>query len=229
MSNKIPWHAYVLLLKPRVIQKHLEQIEQAGALPRTPNLWQLSLGVMRMWHRILFRSETIGMCTDYPVRKNWRARLFERRPLRFPFLLAARAVHPLDLTGLASGPDDLINHLVGTHHEKGQFIFDLEILRCYPGELERLQRTVHDIIDRDDKRSRWLRDLCVYENYHEDLREAVDDAIDNGIALSDEDASDPDLTFFAYMNWCASQPATPTETIKAWRSGQFQLAPEASS
>jgi len=229
MNKTIPWHAYVLLLKPRVIQQHLEQIEATGTLPQVPNLWQLSLGVMRMWHRIMFRPETIGMSASHPVRKNWRARLFETRPLRFPFLLAARAVHPLDLTGLASSPDDLINHLVGTHHDKNQFIFDLEILRCYPGELERLQERVHQMINDDDKRARWLRDLCVYENYHEDLREAVDKVVEDGIKLSAEEQANPDLTFFGYIDWCASQPETPAETFKAWRRGQFQLGPRVSA
>jgi len=227
MKRRIPWHAYVLLLKPRVIQRHLQQVETSGVLAKTPNLWQLSLGVMRMWHRILFRPETIGLCESYPVRKNWRVRLFESRPVRFPFLLAARAVHPLDLTGLASSPDDLINHLIGTHHDENQFVFDLEILRCYPGQLERLQRIVHELIAHDDRRSRWLRDLCVYENYHENLREAVDRAVAEGIRHNDTEATDPDLTFEGYMSWCAAQPATPAETIAALRSGRFSLGPEA--
>lgn len=228
-ESRLPWHAYALLLQPKRIRRHLQLIEAAGALERTPNLWQLSLGVLRMWHRILFRSETIGTCTQHAVRDNWRARLLAWRPLRFPFLLAARAVHPLDLTGLASTPDDLINHLIGAHHDKNQFIFDLEILACYPGELERLQGIVHELTSRDDRRSRWLRDLAVFESYHENLRDAVDAVVARGIELSEADAADPDLSFRGYMAWCAAQPATPEETIAAWRRGEFRLGPRASA
>lgn len=224
-TKNIPWWSYPLLLAPKRIQSNLGRLERAGLVDEPPNLWQLSLGVLRMWHRLAFRSETVGTCTEFAVRKTWRARLLEWRPLRFPFLVAERAVAPLDLTGLASSRERLIRHLLGAHHDGVQFVYDLEILSCHPGGLEELHQRVTELIERADARSRWMRDLTVYENYHENLERAVAAAIERGIEVPADRADDPDLSFGACMRWCAAQPQTPAATLAAWRAGQFQLGP----
>ena len=94
-TSMSPWWSHALLLRPERIERNLERIRRAGMVERTPNLWQITLGVLRMWHRVIFRAETIGTCTD-PVRASLRARLLLHRPLRFPFLLAERVIAPLD-------------------------------------------------------------------------------------------------------------------------------------
>ncbi len=220
-TERIPWHAYPLLLWPRRIQRNLAAVEAAGVVPDTPNLWQLSLGVVRMWHRILFRPETIGTCARFPVRKTLRARLLHFRPLRFPFLVAERAIAPTDLTGLASSPERIIAHLLGAHHDGNQFVFDLQLLSAHPGKLEELHRRVRDILAHDTPRTRWLRDLTVYERYHENLEAAVAHALRAGVRVDADETDDPDITFNAYMAWCARQPATPSETLAALRAGRY--------
>lgn len=214
-----PLWAHLLLLSPERIVENLDRVRRAGLVERTPNLWQLGLGVMRMWHRMVFRSDTIGTSTVHPVRPNPRARLLQYRPLRFPFLLAAGAVAPLDLTGLASSPDRLIRHLLGAHHDGEQFVFDLEILSCYPGKLEELAAAVRLVVERDTARHRWLRDLTVYERYHENLLAAVERALAGELQVAAEHAGDPDISFAAYLRWCAARPETPAATWQAWRRG----------
>jgi hypothetical protein len=219
----VPWYSYPLLLAPRAIARNLDRVRDAGLVDEVPNLWQLSLGVLRMWHRIAFRPETIGTCAGHDVRPTLRARLLQYRPLRFPFLLRERAVAPWDLTGLASSPDRLLRHMLGAHHDGVQFVYDMQILQCYPGKLADLQRAAREVAAEDTPRARWLRDLAVYESYHDNLREFVDRAVERGIELSDEDARDPDISFFAYLDWCARQPATPAQTWRALRAGRYDF------
>jgi len=182
-----------------------------------PNLWQLGLGVLRMWHRVLFRSETIGTCSS-PVRRTWRARLLENRSLRFPFLLAEGAIAPLDFTGLGSTRERIIRHLLGAHHDGDQFVYDLEMLACHEDGLTELSRAIDELVARDSARSRWLRDLTVFEGYHESLKAAVDRALARGVEVPPAAAADPDISFRAYLSWCARQPPTPRATLSAWLS-----------
>src|SRR5262245_44929495 len=133
-----PWHAYALLLAPARIDAALARIHAANMVPKTPNRWQISLGVLRMVHRLITRPETIGTCKAHPVRATWRARLLEVRPLRFPFLLAERAVAPWDLSGLLSSKERVFCHLLGAHHDEHQFAYDLEMLAVHPGALAEL-------------------------------------------------------------------------------------------
>jgi hypothetical protein len=219
----IPWHAYALLWRPRAILANLERLRAAGLVEEVPNLWQVSLGVLRMWHRLIYRTETVGTCREQPVRPTWRARLLQYRAARLPCLLVERAVAPLDFSGLVSPPARIIRHLLGAHHDGVQFVYDLEMLSVHPGKLDELHRAVVDVIERDSRRSRWLRDLVVYEGYHESLREAVERALADGVCVPAEAADDPDLSFSAYIRWCAQQPATPAATLRAWRSGQLAL------
>jgi hypothetical protein len=210
----VSWHAWVLLAWPPAVARGLARL---GSGP-VPTLWQLELGVLRMWHRVAFRPETIGTCSARPVRQTWRARLLRWRPLRFPFLLWERAVAPWDMSGLVSGRERVLRHLLGAYHDADQFLYDLEMLDCHPGAIEELQARLEAICEGWDPRASWLRDLCVYERYHEDLRDGVV-AYRAGIRRSD----DPDISFWAYVAWCAAQPVTPAETWRAWRAGQWRL------
>lgn len=213
-----------LLLFPERIGDNLDRVAAAGLVPRTPNRWQIGLGVLRMWHRVLFRSETIGTCADDPIRPTWRARLLDWRPLRFPFLLAERAIAPLDFSGLASSPERVIRHLLGAHHDKSQFVYDFSLLAVHPGRLEELVERALAVVEGTDPRAEWLRDLVVYEGYHERLLAVARRALDEGVELPAEQAEDPDITFEAYLRWCAAQPETLEATLEAWRRGEYSIA-----
>ena len=217
----MPWHAYLLLVSPRTVEERLAQLE--GHFERLPSLWQLELGALRMWHRTMFRSETIGVCTAHPVRPTWRARLLMLRPLRFPFLLIERAIAPWDMTGLWSSPERVIRHLLGAHHDQTQFVYDLQMLQAHPGALEELGHRLAAVVEGRDPRGEWLRDLCVYKRYHEDLAEGLARFLAGEVELEPEDALDPDISFRAYLRWCADQPPSPEATWRAWRAGRFEL------
>jgi hypothetical protein len=156
------------------------------------------------------------------VRPSWRARLLEIKAIRLPFLLAERAVAPLDFTGMASPPEQVIRHLLGAHHDANQFVYDLELL-ALQGRLGELHAAVRDVVERDTARSRWLRDLTVFEGYHESLLAAVERALADGPAMTPDEARDPDISFAAYLRWCARQPETPAATLRAWREGRFSF------
>jgi len=216
-----PWYVRSILIRPATIRAHLARVCATFALPR-PNDWQLCLGVLRLWHRVLFRTETVGTSRGGAVRPTWRARLLAWRAIRLPFLLAEGAVVPLDFTGLGSPPERLIRHLLGAHHDANQFVYDLEVLAGH-GELEQLRSAAIAVVERDDPRSRWLRDLAVFDGYHEALVAAVDHAIVAGPAMTDDEARDPDVSLRAYIQWCAEQPPTPSATLAAWRAGAFRF------
>ncbi len=206
----------MLLIDPARVQANAARAHQAGMIDATPTTWQLSLIVLRLWHRVLFRTDTVGMSSARPVRPSLRARLLRHRAVRLPCLLAERAVAPLDFTGLLSPPDRLIRHLLGAYHDQNQFVFDLEILSLYPGKLEELAGEVAALLDQDSARSRWLRDLTVYDGYHETLRAAAERAAADGVALHPAEADDPDLTLTGALRWALRQPATPGASMRAW-------------
>ena len=217
-----PWYLRLLLVRPARVRAHRDRVCRAlGLAP--PNDWQLCLGVLRLWHRVVFRSETVGTCPGGRVRASWRARVFANRALRLPALLAEGAVVPLDFTGLGSTPARLVRHLIGAHHDGNQFVYDLELLAGY-GELETLRAAVAAVVAGDDPRAAWWRDLAVFEAYHEQLLAAVEHALAHGPAMTGADARDPDISLRAYLAWCAAQPATPAATFAAWRAGRFGLA-----
>ena len=220
---ELPWLARLLLVQPDRVVEGLRRVHQSGQLERVPNPWQLTLGVLRMWQRVIFRSETVGTSPGGRVRATWRARLLKPRPLRFPFLVWERAIAPLDLTGLASSKERLIRHLLGAHHDAEQFVYDLEILAFHDDGLPALARAIDRLFEEDQARLEWLRDLTVFEGYHESLRDAVARALAVGVQLSPAAAADPDISFAAYLRWCATQPRTPRETLDALRAGTFRL------
>jgi hypothetical protein len=209
-----PWWARALLLYPRRIDRALSTVRELRLVPVAPNVWQIFLGVMRMQHRLLFRTDTVGTCSS-PVRATWRARLFSNRAVRLPLLILERAVAPLDMSGMASSRERVLRHLLGAHHDRGEFAYDLELLALHPGALEELRDRAHDVVFTDTPRSRWLRDLVVFEGYHEALLAAVEAALAGEPVLSPERACDPDASFRAYLSWCAAQPPTPAATLRA--------------
>jgi len=221
ITDPAPWHAHLILLRPRRVARRLQQLVAAGVIDRAPSLWQIELGVLRMWLRVFFRSDTVGTCTDHPVRSTWRARLLANRILRGPFLFFERAVAPFDHSGLAQPEWRLIRHLLAAHHDRHQFSYDLEILKATPGALQELRAKTLEVIAEDTARARWLRDLVVFERYHENLLVSVDRALAHQPLVTPDEADDPDIGFDAYIRWCLAQPATPSATFAAWRSGQF--------
>jgi hypothetical protein len=219
----LPWFARLLLIDPAKIERRLADIERSGLVRRVPNAWQISLGVLRMCHRLIFRSEEIGTSSN-PPRPNWRARLLAFRPFRFPFLLAEKAVAPHDFSGLLSGRERVLSHLLGAHHDGPQFVYDLEMLSVDPGAIEELLRRVRDVLENDTPRSRWLRDLTVFEGYHEALLAAAERASRGEFDYPAEAAANPDIRFVAYLDWCARQPETYEETLVAYRAGRYTIA-----
>lgn len=215
------WYESLILVRPERVVANLGRACAALGVPR-PTPWQLCLGVLRLWHRVVFRSSTVGTSAGGRVRPTLRARVLAWRAARLPCLLVERAVVPLDFTGLGSSADGLIRHLLGAHHDGNQFVYDLELLAAY-GRLGELRARVVDVIDGCDPRASWLRDLTVFERYHESLLEAVDRALAAGPAMTDAEARDPDISLRAYLAWCASQPATPAATLRAWHAGTFRF------
>lgn len=220
----IPLAAYPLLLFPRRVGRSLERIREARIVPQTPTPWQLSLGILRMWHRMIFRPETVGTSPTGIVRDTWRARLLNVRSIRFPFLLCERVIAPWDMSGLASSRERIIRHLLGAFHDHAEFVYDLEILACHPGALEELRARTLAIVDGTNRRAEWLRDLVVFEGYHERLLAQVDDAIANRARVPAAIANDPDCSLRGYLAWCAAQPRTPAETLREWSAGRFRVA-----
>lgn len=220
----ISWHARIVLVKPRRVLQHLGQLRAAGVLTTLPTLWQLELLVFRMWNRLIFRSGNVGTSSVHPVRKTWRARVLQYRLLRFPFLLFERAIAPLDHTGLAVDTWRTVRHLLAAHHDRNQFCYDLEILAATPGALEAVRIQAARIVDEDTPRARWLKDLVVFEHYHEDLLLAVERVIGGEALLEGEDLANPDVGFRAAMSWALNQPQTPSDTWLAWRAGSYPNA-----
>ncbi len=220
----IAWHAFVLLFTPGRIADGLERVGAAGLVERLPNLWQIEQGVLRMWHRVLFRPDSIGTSRTNPVRNTWRARILHHRLARFPFLVRERAIAPLDFSGLASPPWRIVRHLLGAHHDGNQFAYDLELLSAHSGRLEQVRGLARQVVEQDTPRSRWLRDLTVFENYHENLLASVERALEGDFDLPPDEADNPDISFIAYLRWCAAQPATPAETWALWRAGRYTIA-----
>lgn len=217
-----PWYTYPFLLFPERILRNLESRVQANLTENPPNAWQLSLGVIRMWHRNIFRSETVGTSPEGTLRSTWRAKLLYYKAIRFPFLVAESAIVPLDLTGLASSPEQIIQHLLAAHHDGNQFVFDLELLSAHKGALENLALRAAAIASGDAPKSEWFQDLCVFEGYHQQLQAAAEEA-QNGISMSNADKEDADISLAGYLAWCSKQPDTPSATLRAIANGTFSL------
>jgi hypothetical protein len=219
--SKLTWHARLVLIRPGTIQARLSDLVAGGVIERAPNLWQIELGVLRMWHRVLFRFATIGTCGDHARRTGWRARLLAWRPIRAPFLIWERAIAPLDHSGLGVAPKRIVAHLLAAHHDRVQFAYDLSMLKATPALLEDVRDRAAATATGATERDRWLQDLTVFQGYHESLRQAADSVIRGESILSEGERADPDIAFEAYITWCLAQPKTPRETWRAWRRGLF--------
>lgn len=217
-----PWWARALLLYPSRIDRALATVRERRLVPVAPNVFQVFLGVVRMQHRLLFRSDTVGTSVVRAPRPTLRARLLALRPLRFPFLVAERAIAPLDLSGMASSRERIIRHLLAAHHDGMEFVYDLELLALHDGALVELAERVRAVVDGTDRRASWLRDLVVFDGYHEALLEAVEKRLWGESLVSGETTADVDVSFFAYLRWCASQPSTPAAAVAAWRRGELR-------
>ncbi|MBL8913496.1 MAG: hypothetical protein JNM17_22545 [Archangium sp.] len=195
----LPTFMELVLVDPRRIAAQLARAHAAGLSERLVTPEQVYAGIVRMWKRVLFRSETIGTSTQ-PVRANARARLLAFRGVRLPFLLAERFVAPFDFSGLLSSPERIIRHVLGAHHQPEQLVYDLELLSMQPGALAQLEAEARAIVESDSSRARWLKDLCVHVGYHE----SVVDAVRHFRAGS----LDPDLSLRGFLTWCSEQPLT---------------------
>jgi hypothetical protein len=215
------WHARLILLRPTAVKDHLDRLVVAGVIDDPPTLWQVELGVLRMWHRVVFRSDTVGTCAAHAPRSGWRARLLHARPIRLPFLIAERAIAPLDHSGLAQPAWRMVRHLLAAHHDHHQAAYDLEILRGNPPALDEVIAQCEAIVAGRHPRGAWLRDLVVFDQYHETLLEQATSARAGRIVLDEAERDDPDISFGAWIRWCRAQPASPAETIAAWRAGAF--------
>jgi hypothetical protein len=203
-ASGTPWYVKAFLPGHARIEQSLERVRVAGIVAVTPTTSDIARGVLRMVHRLVFRSETVGTCTSQPVRATWRARLLRFRAVRIPFLLAERAIAPFDLSGLASPPERVIRHLLAAHHDGVQFAYDLELLALWPGRLQELHVAVSDVVLHDTRRARWLRDLVVFTGYHEALLAAVETVMRGDALLCGDDARNPDHSLRAYLEWCAA-------------------------
>lgn len=214
------WHALLLLLRPAAVKAHLDDLEARGKVKVKPNVWQIELGVLRMWHRVFFRPETVGASSQAP-RDTWRARLLHRRSLRAVVLVAERAIAPFDHSGLAQPSWRMVRHLLAAHHDGGQSVYDLEILAAEPAALAQVIAEAQAVVDGTHPRATWLRDLVVFEGYHENLLRLAQAVQAGALPLMPEDIDNPDISFQAFLRWCAAQPSDPASTLAAWRSGVF--------
>lgn len=211
-----------LLLRPRDAETKLRHYE-TFLDGETPNTWQVQLGVLRMLHRVLFRSDSIGTCAEHPVRNTWRARLLHKRAIRLPVLVALRAVAPLDFSGLLSPTWRIQRHLLAAHHDGLQFVYDFELLALDEGALDEVRAHAEEIVSGRDPHAEAWRDVAIFERYHENLIAAIDAFKAGDLHLGDDD-DNPDLTFFAFLSWCARQPPDAVATLRRFEAGEYSIA-----
>ena len=209
-----------LVIYPRRVQRTLNRLHKHLDQP-VPNLWQVGLGCLRMQHRLIFRSDTIGLSIDDAPRTTRRARWMKYRPIRFPCLVSEMASAPWDLSGLASPPERIIQHLLAAHHDGQQCLYDLELLMMWPGALETLYARVTAVVDGTHPRSEWLRDLVVFEGYHENLQAWDRSALIDGLNLTTNQTKA--ALNLEFLTWCLAQLPTPLETAKRLFQGQYHL------
>jgi len=224
MDRSISVFYRIFLVDPELVLWHLDELYARGRIDSKPNLWQMSMGIFYMFHRLMFRSETVGV-DDAPVRGTWRARLFRHRLARFPFLVWEKAIDPLDFTGLAGRPERKLPHLLGAYHPGENAIYDLECLSWNDEALRKLRTLVAEVVEGKSRRAEFLRDLTVYEGYHERLLGLVDRALAGDYSPREGEEDHPDRTLRGFIRWCAAQPETPEETFSAFLRGQIRFGP----
>jgi len=224
MTSSATWFFRLALRNPERVEWHLERLYERGRIDAKPNLWQVTMGVGYMLHRMVFRPATIGL-DEAPVRSTWRAQVWQYRPLRFPFLLWHQAIDPLDLTGLAGSMERKHRHLVGAYHPGENALYDLECMTCDSEALGRLHDDVVEIIKGQTVRARFLQDLAVYEGYHARLLFLIHRAMAGDFAPAAGKEDHPDTTLRGFLRWCAAQPDTPEATLKALIEGRLHFGP----
>lgn len=206
------WWEAVLLGRTAAMRDAMDRLVDAGLLARPLTGRELVRAQGYNRYRLLFRPGTVGTSAGR-VRPGWRARLLSWRAARLPAAIAEEALSLLDLTGLSRRPDQLIHHLLAAHHEGWQLHYDLELLSAHPGALERLEGLAERMVREDTPRTRWLKDLCVFEGYHEALLASVRAFRACTISMSPEERSNPDITLQAFLAWCQrpreAEPVTP--------------------
>lgn len=215
---------YLLLWAPGRIERRLDALHARGVIPERPSLWQVWMGVLYMWTRVVLRPDTIGLSDGEPVRTTPGAERLQHRAWRLPALLKARAVNPLDQVGLGSSREHLLRHLVGAYHPGDNFLYDLQILDVEPGGIDELWARTRAIVDETDPDAVFYKDLVVYDGYHERLLAAVEAWRDAG--RDGRELEHPDTTLPAFMAWCARRPDGLAETLAAMRQGDFTLLPD---
>ena len=224
MTSSATWLVRFVLRNPERVEWYLERLYERGRIDARPNLWQVTLGVAYMLHRMVFRPATIGL-DDAPVRQTWRAKMWQYRPLRFPFLLWQKAIDPIDLTGLSGSTERKHSHLVGAYHPGDNALYDLECLSCDAEAIEKLRKDVVEIIKGQTARARFLQDLAVYEGYHPRLLFLIDRAMAGDFAPAPGKEDHPDTTLRGFLHWCAAQPDSPDATIQALLQGTLHFEP----
>jgi hypothetical protein len=194
----------------------------ARGLPaRLPTSWQVALGIARMQHRLLARRASVGLASARR-RPGLLPRVLEHHLVRAPLLLLDGSVVPGDLSGLRSSSTTIQRHLLGTYHARGEANYDLEILAARdPDAIVALREACAAIVAGTHPNARRWRALCVYEGAHEELLAQIERALRGGFAGLDVD--DPDVSFFAFLRFCARQPTDAPATVAAWRAGQFTI------
>ena len=213
-----------VLRNPERVEWYVEQLYAQGRIDTRPNLWQVTMGIFYMLHRMVFRPATIGLDVS-PIRRTWRAQLWQYRLLRFPFLMWQKAIDPLDLTGLSGSMERKHSHLVAAYHPGDNALYDLECMTVDAEALQKLREDVVQIIEGQTTRARFLLDLTVYEGYHERLVGLIDRALVGDFAPAVGKEDHPDTTLRGFLHWCAAQPNTPEETFEAWTRGDVFFGP----
>ncbi len=217
-------HALVLH-RPWRIRRVLTALHRAGTIRVMPTAWQVVCGVLYMIARVVLRPETVGQSSVDPARTTPRSRLLAIRAVRAPVLLFTGCIVPWDLTGFGTAPATLRRHLLGAYHPWDNAMYDLAVLSVYPGETARLREDVAAVVAGTHPRAAWLRDLVVYEGYHERLLTVVDRALAGDLRVRDAPSPPSDATVSGWADFVTSLPPTLSEALGAWRAGSFRLSP----
>ena len=69
--------------------------------------------------------------------------------------------------------------------------------------LEELENKVRAVASGVDSKSRWLRDLAIYDGYHDSLLNLVTRMRRGEELLTVDERNDPDISFRGFLDWCA--------------------------
>lgn len=205
---------HLLLHNPKLLQKNLRLLKERGHIREIPTLWQVFQGMAQQWWYTVNNLETLGHDFENPIRDSIGAKLLQPHAMRFLPLMIEGAINPADRTGLALTPERKMRHILGTHHPPETVIYDLQLLDCYPGALDTLRAKLVAIIEGDDFKSRWLKDLVVYEGYHESILPTVDRAIAGDFSVSLPPRPGDDFTVGSFAERCLACPPKPDGTIR---------------